>query len=222
MVQVLKQRRKPLFEFAPVFWRPAPDASAHHRAFIEYLLADGDAQAYRTDDSVLVAVPRGTDWLVDDLHVPGSDWAHGDGRDLWNYLDRKAHGAQVRFVCPTYEKDRAEFARSAGLAIAESWWLMELPSTSGGEAGVQVKLPGASAITVAAPPVYDPHGPILFLPAITDSLTALPAAVERAPQLGCPAIVINQVAHDDALAEVLSEAGFRRHCDYYTGHINSI
>jgi len=99
---------------------------------------------------------------------------------------------------------------------------MELPSTSGGEAGVRVQLPGAEAITVAAPPVYDPRGPILFLPALSDSRAALSAAVVRAPQLGCPAIVVNQVAGDDALAEALSETGFRRHCDYYTGAINSI
>lgn len=177
--------------------------------------------AYRTDDSVLIAAPRGAGWLVDDAHVPGSDWA-GDGRALWNTLDLDAHGAQARFVCPTYDEERAAFARSAGLTIAESWWLMELPGTSGGEAGVRVQLPGAEAITVAAPPVYDPHGPILFLPALSDSGTALPAAIVRAPQLGCPAIVVNQVAGDDALAESLSGAGFRRHCDYYTGAINSI
>ncbi len=222
IVRVLMQRREPLVQFAPVFWRLAPDAPANHRAFIEYLLSEGGAKVYRTDDSVLIAVPRGAGWLVDDAYVPGSDWATGDGRALWNTLDREAHGAQVRFVCPTYEKDRAEFGRSAGLTINESWWLMELPSTSGGDAGVRVPLPGAEAITVAAPPVYDPQGPILFLPALNDSRTALPAAVAKAPQLGCPAIVVNQVAGDDALAEALSETGFRQHCDYYTGAINSI
>lgn len=222
VVRALVRRREPLVEFAPVYWRPAPDASARHRAFMEYLLSEGGAKAYRTDHSVLVAVPRGDGWLVDDVYVPGSDWAAGDGGELWNVLDRETHEADVRFVCPTYEKDRAEFARSAGLTIAESWWLMELPSASGGASGIQVQLPGAEAITVAAPPVYDPHGPILFLPVLDDPLTALPAAVESAPHLGCPAIVVNQVAGDDALAEALSESGFRRHCDFYTGTINPI
>jgi len=222
VVRVLMQRREPLARFAPVFWRPSTDASAHHRAFIEYLLSEGGAKAYRTGESVLLAAPRGEGWLVDDAYVPGTDWAVGDGRALWNSLDRETHGADVRFVCPTYEEDRAAFARSAGLTIAESWWLTELPTASGGEAGVQVQLPGAEAITVAAPPVYDPGGPILFLPAVSDSPVALPASLERAPQLGCPAIVVNQVAGDDALAEALSGAGFRRHCDYYAGAINSL
>ena len=96
--------------------------------------------------------------------------------------------------------------------------VLGLPNTSGGEAGVRVQLPGAEAITVAAPPVYDPHGRILFLPALSHSRTALPAAVVRAPQLGCPAIVVTRSRGDDAL----SETGFRRHCDYYTEAINSI
>jgi len=37
----------------------------------------------------------------------------------------------VRFVCPTYEKDRAEFARSAGLTIAESWWSWDCQTLQG-------------------------------------------------------------------------------------------
>lgn len=222
IVRVLEQRREPLVEFAPVFWQPASDATARHAAFIEHLLGEGDARAYRTDVSVLVAVPREEGWLVDDAFVPGSDWAGGDGRVLWNALDRDAHGAPVRFVCPSYEQPRAEFARRAGLNLSESWWLRELSGPAGGEAGVQVQLPGAEAITVAAPPVYDPPGPILFLPAPDEPRIALSAAVDEAPRLGAPAIVVNQVAADEGLAEALSEAGFRRHCDYYTGTIKPI
>jgi len=221
-VQVLRQRREPLVALAPVFWRPAADASAQHRAFIEHLVSEGGAKAFRTDTAVLVAVPRGEGWLVDDLYVPGSDWANGDGRTLWNAFDGEAHGSQVRLVCPTYEGDRAEFARTAGLSIAESWWLLELSGAAGGEAGVRVDLAGADAITVAAPPVYDPPGPILFLPSLSDASAALPAAVDRAPRLGCAAIVVNHVAGDDALAQALARAGFRQHCDYFTGAIDSL
>lgn len=221
-VQVLRKRREPLVELAPVFWRPAADASAQHRAFIEHLVSEGGAKAFRTDTAILVAAPRGEGWLVDDLYVPGSDWAHGDGRTLWNDLDAEARGSPVRMVCPTYEGDRAAFARAAGLSIAESWWLLELSGAAGGEAGIRVDLPGSEAITVAAPPVYDPQGPILFVPSVSDPSTALPAAVDRAPRLGCAAIVVNQVAGDDALAQALSRAGFRQHCDYFTGAINPI
>ena len=221
-VHVLGQRRESLVEFAPVFWRPAPDGLARHRAFIDYLLSEGGAEAFRTDTSILIAAPRGEGWLVDDAHVPGSAWVTGDGPCLWNALDGVAHRARVRLVCPTYEEDKAEFALAVGLSLAESWWLLELPNVSGGDAGLQVELAGAEAITVAAPPVYDPGGPVLFLPAVSDARAALPDAVAAAPRLGCPAIVVNHVAGDDALALALATAGFRRHCDYYIGAVDSI
>lgn len=221
IVAVLTRRREPLVEYAPVFWQPAPDAKVNHRAFIEYLLTEGGAKAYRTDDCVLIAAPRGDGWLIDDAHIQGELWASGDGRDLWNAFDADCHGAEVRLVCPTYEQARAEFAQAAGLAIAESWWLMELPNSGGGEAGAQVTLPGADAITVGAPPVYAPPGPILFLRTVTNTDLALPAAISKAPELGCAAIVVNQI-DDDGLARPLAAAGFRQHCDYYTGIVNSI
>jgi len=123
---------------------------------------------------------------------------------------------------PTYEQARVEFAQAVGLAIAESWWLMELPNSGSGEAGAQVTLPGADAITVGAPPVYAPPGPILFLRTVTNTDLALPAAISKAPELGCAAIAVNETAADDGLAKPLAAAGFRQHCDYYTGIVSSI
>jgi hypothetical protein len=182
MVALLGRRRERLAMFAPVFWRPATGASEAHRAFIEYLLSDGGAKAYRTEESFLMAVPRAAGWLVDDAHVPGEDWAGDDGRALWNAFDADCHGADVRVVCPTYEGARAEFARAAGLSVSETWWLLELPGGSGGRPGLRVQLPGAAAITVAAPPVYDPLGPVLFPPSWSTSSRAATPSVKRSPR----------------------------------------
>ncbi|WP_256838932.1 hypothetical protein [Ornithinimicrobium faecis] len=222
IVSVLARRREPLVEYAPIFWRAAPDAGASHRAFIESLLTEGGARAFRTSASVLIAAPRGDGWLVDDAFVEGKHWACGDGRDLWAAFAADCHGSRVRFVCPTYEHDRADYARAVGLAVAESWWLLELPNSGGGEPGVNVPLPGADAVTVGAPPVYAPPGPVLFLPAPDDVDAALSVAVAKAPELGCAAIVVNQRAGDHDLANSLTSYGFRRHCDYYTGLVRSI
>jgi hypothetical protein len=125
-------------------------------------------------------------------------------------------------VCPTYERERGEFARRAGLRLDESWWLLELGGQGGGEAGVQVELPGAKALTVAAPPVYAPPGPILFVPTTGDAAQALTAAVDQATKLGCAAVIVNQKADDTALAHDLAQAGFRQHCDYYAGPIQAV
>ena len=128
----------------------------------------------------------------------------------------------MRFVCPSYEVERAAHAAAAGLAVHESWWLLELPGPGGGVAGVPVDLRGSPAMTVGAPPVYAPPGPILFLPARTDAVVALPAAFAEAPGLGCAAVVVNQAAGDEDLAVLLGGAGFRRHCDYYEGTVRAL
>ncbi len=222
ILALLARRRRSLVEYAPLFWQPAPDARNNHRAFLDHLLTEGGARAYRTDQSVLIATPRGAGWLVDDAHIDTQPWAPGDGRDLWNAFAADCHGSEVRFVCPAYEPVRADFARGAGLTCAESWWLAELTDSGGGRAGAQITVPGADAITVAAPPVYAPPGPVLFLPAPTDVTLALPAALTTARELGCAAVVVNVPHGDDDSAGSLMNAGFRRHCDYFTGTVHSI
>ena len=144
-------------------------------------------------------------------------WAGPDAHALWEALANDCCGAPVRFVCPRYEQERGAFARRVGLEIAESWWLRELPGSGGGQVGAIVELPGASAVTAGAPPVYAPPGPMLFLPATTDPQHAIPAAVSEAPRRGCAGIVVSQRPADTALAAELGKAGFRPHCDYYTG-----
>ena len=215
----LTWRRESLVEQAPTFWRPAPEAAKNHRAFIEYLLTEAGAKGYRTDGSVLIAAPHPDGWLIDDAYVPGQHWVTGDGQLLWDSFAVDCAGATVRFVCPTYERQKGEFARHIGLELAESWWLMELANSGGGQAGAEIDLPGAAAVTVSAPPIYAPPGPILFLPALADATRALPAAIEQALKLGCAAVVVNQKAGDNASRTHLLKAGFRQHCEYYTGTV---
>ncbi len=128
-----------------------------------------------------------------------------------------AHARQTAVVWPLVIVGLDALAPS--VEAEESWWLMELPGSGGGEVGCQIELPGADAITVGAPAVCAPPGPILFLPALTDAARAVPAAIAKAPDIGCSAIVVNQIASDNALRQHLAEAGFKRHRDYYTGTI---
>ncbi|WP_157546812.1 hypothetical protein [Hamadaea tsunoensis] len=219
-VEVLRRRREPLVRHAPLFWRPAPDAAERHRDHLAYVLGVAGGRGYRTDRSVLIAAARGDGVLVDDAYAEEEDWA-GDGRLLWAALAADAAGTRVRFVCPTHERRRAGFARTAGLNRAESWWLREIEGSAGGTAGVEIDLPGAMARTVAAPPVYAPPGPVLFLTAVTDPRRALPAAVERAAGLGCAAVVVSQEPAGQNLGADLLRAAFRRHCDYFTGTVRA-
>ncbi|MFC5177040.1 hypothetical protein [Nocardioides taihuensis] len=218
VVAALGRRRAALVPHAPVFWRPAPDAAARHREHLTHLLGDGGALGWRTDDAVLVAARLGDGWLVDDAAAPDDRW-DDEGALLWEAFSGECRGSSVRFVCPTYETGRAAFARGVGLAVSESWWLRELDGPGGGGPGVRVALPGAAARTVAAPPVYAPPGPVLFLPGPVGDGRAVSAALGEAPGLGCSAVVVNQPAGGPGLLDVLRRAGFRRHCDYLTGTV---
>ncbi|TWE11303.1 hypothetical protein [Rudaeicoccus suwonensis] len=219
IVDLLADRRAPLVKYAPVFWHPAPDARSTHRSFIEYVITDGGARAYRTDHAVLIATRRAGGWLVDDAHVTDQQWCEtSDAHQLWEAFTDDCEGSAVRFVCPVHERERAEFASTVGLSLQESWWLTEL-SNSGGQAGLQVDLPGAVAMTVGAPPVYAPPGPILFLPKPSDATTAVPAALAKSAELGCAVVVVNQRADEPQLGRDLESAGLRRHCDYFTGTV---
>jgi hypothetical protein len=220
-VGVLGKRRTSLVAFAPVFWRPANNALERHRDYLQQLLSQDGARAFRTDDALLVANPESGRWLVDDLYVPESGWG-SSAQDLWNGLDVVAHERPVRFVCPTYERDRSDFARAAGLTVSESWWLRELPESGGGSAGAQLDLAGTRAVTVAAPPVYDPGGPVLFIPSLSCTGRELPMTEEAARRHGCSAIVVVQQAGDTSHSERLHAAGLRRHCDYYGGVIRPL
>lgn len=178
-VDVLRRRREALVPHAPVFWLPAPDADARHRAYLHHLLTEGGARAWRTSTSVLVAARRGAGWLVDDFRAETAS----DAIDLWNAFASTCEGDGLRFVVPTYEKARAAHA-------------------------------------VAAPAVYAPPGPMLFLRSVTDG-AALPAVVERAPALGCAGVVVSQ-RPDDAFAPALTGLGFHRHCDFFEGVVRAI
>ncbi|HEX4091873.1 MAG TPA: hypothetical protein VHZ33_24430 [Trebonia sp.] len=219
VVAVLAERLKLLIPHAPIFWHPSQHAARIHKAYLTRLLTQAGARGYRTDTSVLIAAPSPPGWIVDDASVPREQWGTPDANALWSALTADCSGDPVRFVCPRYEQERGAFAVQAGLTLAESWWLKELPGSQGGQAGLTVELPGASAMTAAAPPVYAPPGPMLLLPEVDNPHTAIPAALAEAPRRGCAGIVINQRADQAVLAAALRETGFRQHCDYYTGNL---
>ena len=88
--------------------------------------------------------------------------------------------------------------------------------SSGDDAGV-VRVVGAAARLVPAPPVYEPGGPILFLTDVQEPQAALVDAVRRASMLGSPVVVVSQPSGDGSVAKKLEAHGFRRHCDFLDG-----
>jgi hypothetical protein len=214
----LGRRRVALVPYAPVFWRPAEGGRAAHRRFLGHLL-DRGGLGFRTDTGLLVAAPRPGGWTVDDLVVPAGEWMT-TGRALWTAFATRATGS-VRVVCPVPEPDRAGFARARGLVLADSWWHRDVPAAGRPTDGGVPSVDGAESRLVAAPPVYDPGGPVLYLAEVRDAARALLAAAGEAARLGSPVVVVNQPAADRALAEALAAGGYRRHCDYLDGSVGA-
>ena len=96
---------------------------------------------------------------------------------------------------------------------------MELDGSSGETANTEVTLPGATAITTAAPPIYAPPGPMLFLPSVETPHEAVPAAVQEAPRRGCAGIVVNVRPGESDLEAELRKYRFRGHCHYFEGGV---
>jgi hypothetical protein len=216
IVERLADRRRSLAAFAPTYWRPASDARLRHREFLRFLLGDGGAVGFRTDDSVVLAQPRAHGWLVDDAAVADAEW-ESEGAELWDALRSKISGS-LRWVCPVPERERLDFVGRSGFELVESWWHrdIEAESTSGNDGGV-VRVVGAVARLVPAPPVYEPGGPILFLTDVQKPDEALGDAVGKASVLGSPVVVVSQPAGDGSLAKRLEAHGFGRHCDFLDG-----
>lgn len=218
-VDRLAWRRARLVPYAPLYWRPAPDAGQAHRRYLGYVVGEGGGIGFRTDDALMIAAPgRGGGWTIDDAVIPDGGWAD-TGQQLWNALARQIAVSSVRFVCPTPEAERGHFAQEQGLQIQTSWWQVTVDQIRPPLDGEQPHIDGATATLVRAPRIYDPGGPILFVTEVNDAGRALPSARIEAERLGSPIIVVDQRPADSKLDLLLGNAGFYRHCDFFAGTV---
>lgn len=211
LVDKLTRRRRTLLPHAPIFWNPHPDQADIHAAYLSSLLTSGEAMAWQSGSSVLVAARGRSGWVLDDVAVNRNHWTD-EGMSLWTEFDRARSGQPAVFVCPAYEPHRIDFARSLGFEPLKTWWLQEL-SPGKQSSNDEPAINGATAHLVSAPPVYAPGGPMLLLTDVTPTVDldrVLPAAEEQ----GCAGVVIETMP-DDTLDDRLTQHGFRPHCRYF-------
>ncbi|ASR35613.1 hypothetical protein BAY61_12085 [Prauserella marina] len=214
-VETLRRYRDLLVPGAPLLWRPAADADEQHHAFLTRVIGEDGGRGFRTAHALLIASASPRGWIVDDAAVPAGEWPT-TGRALWSALAATAAGDAVRFVCPVPDTERRRFADGLGLTLATSWWHKEIPGgTEHDEHTPHVD--GATARLVPAPPIYAPGGPVLFLTSVTEPATALASA--DTAECGAALVVVDQPFADTSSSMVLTEAGFRRHCDFLEGRI---
>jgi len=204
------RRRERLARSAPTFFRPALEARSRHREFLRHQLRDHGVVSLRTDRGFVVAAPRDRLLDVDDLVLEDDAlWSH-DGAALLRAVNGSG---DLRFTCPVPESARRRAARDLGMELAESWWhrdLVAAPATPAGEAVLD--LPGAAGRLVAAPPVYDPGGPVLLVSAVDDS-SALAAIEAAAAARGAVVSVVTRTPAQPT--DLLAATGYARTTDFY-------
>lgn len=211
VVEMTRQRRESLVTHAPLFWRPAEDATDRHRAFLAQLIDDPDVLSVRTANGYLIAVDRGPAWLVDDATVAGEGEWEVEGVALLRHAQQRC--GPLRVVVPVFESSRMAAVLSVGLAPIEQWWHRDLaaaPATAVGAAdGPDIAVDGAHGQLVPAPPVYDPGGPVLLVTDVREH-SALRRIEAEAAARGATVAVVTQRPDDSALEELLVEAGYVR------------
>lgn len=217
-VDRLAERRAGLVPHAPVLWHSAANAPEAHQRYLSYLLTNGRGQGYRSDTGLLIAAPNPSGWTVDDMVVPRAEWAT-TGQDLWHAFAATSLGSSVRFVCPVPEPERAAFARLQGLLLTTSWWHRNISPFTSAVVERSPQVLGARAQLVAAPQVYNPGGPVLYLTDVRDPARALANAERETTQLGCPVVVVDQPCDEPALVDALRDNGYQRHCDFLDGPV---
>jgi hypothetical protein len=204
------RRRQLLADFAPRFWRPAPDASTRQRDYLRDQIRDPVVVSLRTDWGLVFAGRRGS-WLeVDDLALEDDGCWPRDGAVLLRAVNTTG---DLRFVCPVPEPARRRTAVDLGWELAEVWWHRDLPERPASPpAEVVVAVPGACGRLIDPPPVYLPGGPVLLAEEVRDG-SALATIEEIAASRGAVVSVVSRTP--DQPTDFLRAGGHRPTTEFF-------
>ena len=143
IVALADDRRRQYATFQPVFWRPAPDAAARQRPYLNSLIADATViTLVAISDETLVGFvigrlvpapavyePGGPTCTIDDFTVSQSaSWATV-GVDLLRAIQEEARhrgAAQLVVVCGHLDQAKRAALETCRLTIASEWWVAPL------------------------------------------------------------------------------------------------
>jgi GNAT superfamily N-acetyltransferase len=145
MVELADKKRRDYEPHAPVFHRPAIDASEAHRPWLSALVKDPDVGTFVHEDSerevdgfvVITTVPAppvydpgGLSSLIDDFAVSSPDrWATAGTALLAVATDwaRERGAVQVVVVSGPHDEEKRATLRNAGLYVVSEWFTKAIP-----------------------------------------------------------------------------------------------
>ena len=215
---LMERRRREYERYSPVFWRPAVGAAGLHARFLRRQIESDQTIALRTSHGFAICQRRPADGFVDDFAVePPGRW-EADGAELLLALARRltAEGVHVlRVVTAQADAPKTALLRRLSLVVAEQWWVRELtPAVTPSPFG-RIDGPSFSGLLTAAPPVYDPGGPVYLADRIPSEAAA--ADVARTAASHGAVLAVIPAAPDSARAGELRDGGWSVASDWYAG-----
>jgi hypothetical protein len=214
--EVMHARRQVYATYSPVFWRPAAAPVPGHAAFLARQIGGDDVVALRTDRGFVVGQIRGAGGGIDDFAVTDQESWSTHGRALLDAALAQMHArgaADVQVVTAQKDRPKSAMLRAAGLDLVNQWWVKPLaPGPRSAEPGRRSGA-GFSGILGAAPPVYDPGGPVFLVQQFDESAPV--AAVETAAAEWGAVLAVVPAAPDTARTAELAAAGFEVASDWY-------
>jgi hypothetical protein len=206
VLKLAKSRRALLAPRAPRFWRPSQDADERHSEWLRHLIESVETLSIRTETGFLFGENlSGVQTIVDDMAMESPDAWMTDGVELLRAAE--ALGRPLRFVCPLFERERAQAAKALGLDLVETWWHLDLPASGAPSLGSEdVSCDGGVGRLVVAPPIYDPGGPVLMVTR-ADHERALALVEEKAARAGATVSVVSQLPTDGSAARTGDRLG---------------
>jgi hypothetical protein len=219
--QLMERRRERYAHYSPVFWRPARGIVDFHARFLRASGARAGATALRTARGFIISWPNQGRCFVDDFAVEEDSLWAGEGKALLLAAWRRARGAEqhsLRVVTARRDEPKRAMLIELGLTANARWWVKELTATGPARAPGPLDILDVPAQLVAAPPVYDPGGPVCLLGDVDASRAA--AAAESAAAAGAVLVIVQREGGDapvPAAEPALEAAGYHNPSELYQG-----
>jgi hypothetical protein len=219
--QLMQRRRERYARYSPVFWRPRRDVVDLHGQFLRMCSERAGAVALRTDHGFVISAPQQGSCFVDDFAVDEDSLWATEGKDLLLGAWRRARSAEqrkLRVVSARRDEPKRRMLIELGLVVTERWWVKELTPTGQAQPNGTVTLGDIQGVLVAAPPVYDPGGPVCVFGALDPMRAAI--AADRAAAAGAVLAIVQREGGDAPVPEadpLLEAAGYHNPAEFYSG-----
>jgi hypothetical protein len=220
MAKLMARRRAEYEAYSPVFWRRAVGVDELHTAFLIRVVEQSQNIALRTDDGFITAVPRAGQYYADDFAVDDDGTWAVDGRTLVRaaWTEAKQRGATaLRVVTAARDAPKRTMLADTGMSVAERWWVKALNADPAGTIYEgSIAGDGFTAVLSAAPPVYNPGGPVVIITAF-DDVDALGAAEHQAINVGVVLGILPIVADSWSHEGIARDAGYEVASEFFLG-----